>query len=137
MENQTVSAVMTDSTPAPAAPRQLVLECKLQDCDVVLELKTHGETKNGVHSWTGLSAQALLQRKKLRRHTAAYQLPPVTVSWSMAELSSCHISRWSHEDSLWIGGTAFKTRKEEFSRLSAFLLPLGIEINDRTKDSGS
>lgn len=119
----------------PATPLKRVFECKVVGCEITLTLETYGEIKGGVHSWTELIAETLIKQKKPRR-AGAYESSPVSVSYSVAEFARCHLSRWgSLNDSLWVGGTRFKTRREDFSRLSEYLATLGIKIEDNSKGS--
>jgi hypothetical protein len=128
-----VSAVMTEA-PVPAKPRQLVFESKLKDGTTTLELRTLGGTQDGVHHWTRLTAAVLVKPKK-SRFTAHQQ--PIRITFAVADLSSCHLTRWTYDDSLWLGSAAFDVDRAELPRLTEFLVSLGVLIEDNTKGSGS
>ena len=126
---------MNTTTPRPDRPPQLTFKCKLADCDVSLELKTHGETKDGVHRWTFLSAEALISPPKPRkvRGFIPASKPAVSISFSLSDLSDCHLTRYSWRDTLSVGRTSFETRKQDFTALAGFLSSLGIDVEDETK----
>jgi hypothetical protein len=126
-----MSAVMTESPAKPATPRQLTFECKLKDSDATLELMTHGAVKDGVHQWTQLSAAVYLKPKKARAHTLQRH---VRIAWAMGELSDCHLTSWTYDDTLWIRGAAFDLDRKEIPRLTEFLTSLGVAIEDNTKE---
>lgn len=130
-----MSAVMTETPVKPKTPPQLVFECKLKGCDVTLELRTHGGVLDGVHRWTQLSAEALIKPKTGRGRPP---LPPIRVTWAMADLAECRLEHWSFSgDGIWIGRASFDIEHGNLQRATKFLAPLGVEINDHTKDDRS
>lgn len=123
---------MAETTAKSATPRQLVFECKLKGGVATLELRTHGGVKDGVHRWTQLSAEVLIQAPKKKRE--AFPCPrPVRIVWSMTDLSRCRLARWTLDNSLWMGSTSFDVERADDPRLTEFLVSLGVEIEDHTK----
>lgn len=117
-----MSAVMTET------PRQLVLKCKLKDCDATLELMTHGtRSKDGVHRWTQLSATAYVTVKK-----RGLKPREVRVTFAMADLSACYLSLWYSADTLWVGA-AFDLDRTDTPNVIKFLTGLGVSIEDNRK----
>ena len=121
----------------PASPRQLVFECKLKDCDAILELRTHGSRdKDGVHRWTQLSASVCIKAPKGR--IPAYRPQQVRVAFALADLVECHLARWSLDhNTLWIDSASFDVEPKDLQRVIEFLTSLGVEIEDHTKGSAS
>lgn len=116
------------SAVASAVPRQLVLKCKLKDCDATLELMTHGSRDTyGVHKWTQLSASAFVTVKK-----RGLMPREVRVAFAMDDLSACHLSRWYSADTLWVDAS-FDLDRTDTPKVIEFLTGLGVAIEDHRK----
>jgi hypothetical protein len=129
-----------EHVPLPEKTSPLILECKLQDCDVTLELRTLGGVKDGVHRWTQLSATTYLTKtqRRLLRGVPAPRPRKIRITFTIADLSECRMNHWrSDDDDLWIGSTSFDLDPKDAARVTEFAVTLGVKVEDLTSGSGS